>query len=98
MTPGWAARAGRRVNKGDYVAEYRAVREKAQRPQYQEVRRMHPKVERKLEEIARHHGGRRARFRRQPRVLIQELMTIVAVNVRRMAQLLCAGSVQCAAA
>ena len=92
-----SARAGRRVNKGDYVAEYRAVREKAQTAEYREVRRMHQKVERKLGEIVRHHGGRRARSRGQPRVLIQELMTTVAVNIRRMAQLLCAGSVQCAA-
>ena len=91
-----SARAGRRVNKGDYVAEYRAVRQKAQTPEYQEVRRTHPKVERKLGEIVRHHGGRRARYRGKPKVLIQELMTTLVVNVRRMAQLLCAEPTPCA--
>jgi len=91
-----STRHGRRVNKGDYVAEYQAVRQKAQTPEYEEVRRMHRKVERKLGEIVRHHGGRRARCRGQPRVLIQEVMTAVVVNVRRMAQLLCAGPTPCA--
>lgn len=88
---------GRRVNKGDYVAEYQAVRQKAQTPEYQEVRRIHPKIERKLGEVVRHHGGRRARCRGQPKVLIQELMTVLVVNVRRIAQLLCAGPTPCAA-
>lgn len=91
-----SARAGRRVNKGDYVAEYRAVRRKAQTAEYQEVRRTHQKVERKLGEIVRHHGGRRARCRGLPKVLIQEAMTALVVNVRRMTQLLCAGSTQSA--
>jgi hypothetical protein len=43
-----STRHGRRVNKGNYVAEYQAVRQKAQTPEYEEVRRMHRKVERKL--------------------------------------------------
>jgi IS5 family transposase len=85
------------VNKGDYVAEYRAVRQKAQTAEYKEVRRTHQKVERKLGEIVRHHGGRRARCRGLPKVLIQEVMTALVVNVRRMTQLLCAGSTPCAA-
>jgi hypothetical protein len=92
-----SARHGRRVNKGDYVAEYQAVREKAQTPEYQEVRRLHKKVERKLGEVVRHHGARRARCRGQPKVLIQGLMTVVVVNVRRIAQLLCAESTPCMA-
>jgi hypothetical protein len=89
-------RRGRRVNKGDYVAEYQAVRQKAQTPEYEEVRRTHHKVERKLGEIVRHHGGRRARCRGQRRVLIQELMTALVVNVRRIAQLHCARPTPCA--
>ena len=36
---------GRTVIKNDYEATYRAAREKAKTPRYQEVRRQHPKVE-----------------------------------------------------
>jgi transposase len=83
---------GRSVNKNDYAAEYAAARAKAQTPEYAEVRQLHRKVERKLGEVVRHHGGRRARCRGQPKVLIQELMAALVVNARRMVQMLCADS------
>ena len=70
---------------------------RAQTPEYQEVRRTHQKIERKLGEVVRHHGGRRARCRGQPKILIQELMTILVVNVRRITQLHCAGPTPCPA-
>jgi transposase len=79
---------GRTVIKNDHEATYRAAREKAQTPRYREVRAQHPKVERKLGELVRWHGGRRARYRGRARVLIQQLLTGFAVNVKRMLKLL----------
>ncbi len=81
---------GRAVNKGEYVAEYVAARAKAQTAEYAEVQKTHRKVERKLGEIVRHHGGRRARCQGQPKVLMQQLMAALVVNVRRFVQMLCA--------
>ena len=51
-----AGRHGRVVVKNDYEAEYAKVEAKAQTPEYRETRRTHPKIERKLNEVARHHG------------------------------------------
>jgi len=81
---------GRSVNKSDYAAEYAAARAKAQTEAYAAVRRVHRKVERKLGEMVRHHGGRRARYREGPKVLVQQLLTAMVVNARRLVQLLCA--------
>jgi hypothetical protein len=80
--------AGRSVTINDYTAEYAAARAKAQTPQFAAVRRVHRKVERKLAELMRWHGGRRARCRGQPEVLLQQLMTGVVVNVKRMVRML----------
>jgi transposase len=55
---------------------------------YQEVRTEHPKIERKLSELVRRHGARRARCRGLWRVRCQELMTAMVVNVKRLVLLL----------
>jgi transposase len=81
---------GRHVRKSDYEAEHKRARAKATTPAYEAVRREHPKVERKLSEMVRWHGGRQARYRGRAKVLSQELITAIVVNVKRMAQLLCA--------
>ena len=73
---------GRTVIKNDYEATYRAAREKAKTPRYQEVRRQHPKVERKLGELARWHKVRHARYWGKSKVLIQALLTGLVVNVK----------------
>jgi transposase len=83
-----ASTRGRVVVKNDYEAEYAKVEAKAQTPEYQETRRTHPKIERKLNEVVRHHNARRARFRGLPKVLIQAVLTAMAVNVKRMVKLL----------
>jgi hypothetical protein len=83
-------RHGRTVSKTDYQAEHDRAREKVTTPQYAAVRREHPKVERKLGEVMNRHGGRRARYRGQPKVLIQQLMACSATNVKRLVRLLCA--------
>ena len=46
----------------DFTAEYRAARALAQTEAYAQVRKEHPKIERKLAEIIRYHGGRRTRY------------------------------------
>jgi hypothetical protein len=80
-------RGGRTVIKNDYEATYRAAREKAQTPRYQEVRAQHPRIERKLGELVRWHDARHARYRGRAKVLIQMLLTGWVVNVKRMLKL-----------
>lgn len=79
---------GRVVIKNDYEAEYRKVEEKAKTPEYAETRRTHPKIERKLGEMARHQNARRARYRGLSKAFIQAAMTAIVVNVKRMVKLL----------
>jgi transposase len=84
------SKRGRKVTKNDYEEEYRRAREKVGTAAYQETRRKHPKVERKLGEMARHQGHRRARYRGLPKVKIQAALTAFVVNVKRMVKLLAA--------
>jgi hypothetical protein len=84
-----ASKRGRVVIKNDYEAEYLQVEAKAQTAQYQETRRTHPKIERKLNEMVRHHNARRANFRGLAKVLTQAVLTALVVNVKRMVKLLC---------
>ena len=77
----------RTVIKNDYEAAYRAAREKAQTPRYEDVRRCHPRVERKLGELVRGHAARRARYRGRAKVWIQGLLTGLVVNVKRLVKL-----------
>jgi transposase len=82
------AKHGRYVTKNDYQAEYDAARQLAQTETYALVRQQHPKVERKLAEMVRYHGGRRARYRGRRRVKIQFLLIGIVVNIKRMVRLL----------
>jgi transposase len=83
-------KCGRSVTKNDYQAEYDAARQLAQTQAYAQVRQEHPKVERKLAEMVRYHGGRRARYRGRRRVKIQFLLIGIVVNIKRMVRLLAA--------
>lgn len=83
-----AGRTGRRVSKNEYEPEYAAARAIAQTEQYAEVRRRHPAIERKLNEIVRHHRARRAMYRGMAKVKIQQLMTSFAINIKRIHKLL----------
>jgi IS5 family transposase len=85
-------RQGRSVTKNDYEAEYKAARQRAEAERYRQVRHEHPKVERKLAEIVRYHGGRYARYRRLGRVTIQYLLTGMVVNIKRIVNLSQTGS------
>jgi len=79
---------GRSVISNDYEAEYRRMRSKAQTSQYTAVRKEHPKIERKLADLVRWHGARRARYRGRWKVLCGQLLAAMAANVKRIVHLL----------
>lgn len=79
---------GRTVFKTDYEEDFRAARAKAQTPEYAQVRREHPAIERKIGELVCRHGARQARYRRTTRVLLQQLLTGFVVNIKRVVKLL----------
>lgn len=78
----------RTVIKNDYEAEYDAAKAKAQTPAYAKVRKQHPAIERKLSELVRRHDARHARYRGRWRVLYQQLLTSMVVNIKRIVRLL----------
>jgi transposase len=82
------ARGGRTVIKNAYEAQYRAAQQRAQTLAYHEVRREHPRIERKLADVIRWHNGRRVRYRGRLRVKVQYLLTAVVVNCKRIVKLL----------
>jgi IS5 family transposase len=82
-----ANKSGRTVVRNDYEAEYRVARERAQTQAYQEVRKQHRRIERKLAEMIRWHGGCRVRYRTRARVKIQYFLTAVVVNFKRLVKL-----------
>ena len=61
-------RGGRSILKNDYEAQYRAAQQRAQTVASQEVRRVHPRIERTLADLIRWHDGRRVRYRGRLRV------------------------------
>jgi transposase len=79
---------GRSVTKNDYEPEYARARQRAQTTEFAAVRREHPAVERKLNELLNHHRGRRARYWGRAKIHIQELMTGFVVNTKRMLTLM----------
>lgn len=80
---------GRTVNKNDHEAEYQRARQRSLTPEYAAVRREHPTIERKLNEVLNHHDGRRARYWGLSKVHLQECMTCFTVNVKRLIYLTC---------
>lgn len=78
---------GRTVTKNDYQAEYDGAWARSYTPEYTQIRQQHPRVEGKLADLVRYHGGRRARYRGRWQVKIQYLLTAIAVNIKRMVRL-----------
>jgi hypothetical protein len=78
---------GRSVIKNEHEAEYAKVKAKAKTPEYAETRKAHPRIERKLADLTRNHGARRAVYRSLWKVRIQVFMTALVVNVKRMIRL-----------
>ncbi len=81
-------RGGRTVNKNDYEAQYRAAQQRATTNEFQQIRKEHPAIERKLNEMVRWHDGRRVRYRTRLRVKVQYLLLAVVVNCKRIVRLL----------
>lgn len=79
---------GRSVSKNDYELEYQRVRERAKTDEFASVRREHPAVERKLNELLNLHGGRRARYWGQAKTHVQHMMTAFVINTKRILTLL----------
>jgi hypothetical protein len=80
--------SGRTVIKNEYEAQYQQMRSKTQTAEYAAVRHEHPKIERKLSELVRRHGARRARYCGRWKVLRGQLMAATAANIKRIAHLL----------
>lgn len=81
-------RRGKNVYRNNFEGTYQRLRERAKSEQYRQVRSEHGAVERKLNEIVRHHAGRRARYRGIERVFMQQAMISFAINIKRMVCLL----------
>lgn len=74
----------RTVAKSDYEMAYTRAQEVAQSEPYRQARRQHPRVERKIADLIRNHGGRRVRYRGRARVRIQYYATAMVVNIKRL--------------
>lgn len=79
---------GRGVTKNDYEREHQRARERSKTRAYEATRREHPSVERKINQVVNHQGGRRAKYWGRPKSKIQGLMTCFVVNIKQMLNLL----------
>ena len=79
---------GRGVTKSDYEAEHERARARTKTEAYAAVRREHPAIERKLNEVMNQQGGRHAKYWGKEKTKSQALMTCFTVNVKRIRKLL----------
>jgi transposase len=79
---------GRNVSKNDFQAQYKAAQQRATTEEYKQIRKEHPAIERKLNELVRWHNGRRVRYRGRLRAKVQYLILAVVVNCKRIVRLL----------
>lgn len=86
------ARGGRQVSKNDFQAQYEAAQQRATTNEYKQIRKEHPAIERKLNELVRWHDGRRVRYRGRLRVKVQYLLLGIVVNCKRIVRLLTAAT------
>jgi transposase len=80
-------RGGRSVIKNEHEVEYAKAQAKTKTAEYAATRKTHPRIERKLADLTRNHGARRAVYRGLWKVRIQAFMTAMVVNVKRMIRL-----------
>jgi transposase len=85
-----SSRNARKVSKNDFQAQYKAAQQRATTEEYQQIRKEHPAIERKLNELVRWHNGRRVRYRGRLRAKVQYLILAVVVNCKRIVRLLAA--------
>lgn len=81
-------RGARKARKNDFQAQYNAAKQRATTDEYQQIRKEHPAIERKLNELVRWHNGRRVRYRGRLRVKVQYLLLGIVVNCKRILRLL----------
>lgn len=80
----------RKVSKNDFQAQYTAAQQRATTDEYKQIRKQHPAIERKLNELVRWHQGRHVRYRGRKRVQVQFLLLGLVVNCKRIVRLLLA--------
>lgn len=80
----------RKVSKNDFQSQYKAAKQRATTEEYKQVRKQHPGIERKLNELVRWHNGRHVRYRSRLRVKVQYLLLGIVVNCKRIVRLLTA--------
>jgi hypothetical protein len=80
----------RKVSKNDFQSQYKAARQRATTEEYKQVRKQHPGIERKLNELVRWHDGRQVRYQNRLRVKVQYLLLGIVVNCKRIVRLLTA--------
>lgn len=83
-------RTPRQAYKNDFQSQYNAARQRATTEEYKQVRKQHPGIERKLNELVRWHDGRHVRYRGRLRVKVQYLLLGIVVNCKRIVRLLTA--------
>ena len=86
-TLGKTANGGRGVTKSDFETEHNRARARTETKEYAAIRREHPAIERKLNEVLNHQGGRYAQYWGQKKMRIQAYMTCFTVNVKRIRKL-----------
>lgn len=79
---------GRKVSKNDFQAQYEAAQKRATTDEYKQIRKEHPRIERKLNGLVRWPDGRRVRYRGRLRAKVQYLLLAVVVNCKRIVSLL----------
>jgi transposase len=83
-------RTVRQVSKNDFQSQYNTAKQRATTEQYKQIRKQHPGIERKLNELVRWHDGRQVRYRGRLRVKVQYLLLGIVVNCKRIVRLLTA--------
>jgi hypothetical protein len=83
-------RTPRQAYKNDFQSQYNAARQRATTEKYKQIRKEHPGIERKLNELVRWHDGRHVRYRGRLRVKVQYLLLGIVVNCKRIVRLLTA--------
>lgn len=82
---------GRTVRKNEFEAEYERARARAETEEYEAVRRKHPAIERKLNDVMNYCGGRFAKYWGHKKVRLQQYMCGMTANVKQITRLLVRG-------
>ena len=78
---------GRGVVKNDYEADHQRARARTHTEEYAAIRREHPAIERKLNEVANHQKARHARYWGLGKTATQAFMSCFTVNVKQIVKL-----------